>query len=115
MLRRNLAVQFHPELTSGMLAGWLGNGGASRAAAAGLDPDELLAATRDLGYRPNAAARTPVTGRTNVPGVISIDPALFGPASMLYGIERAAPPAHSVAIARPAEFNRARVAGAGAK
>ncbi len=46
VLRRNLAVQFHPELTSSMLAGWLGNGGAGKAAAAGLDPDTLLAATR---------------------------------------------------------------------
>ena len=46
VLRRNLAVQFHPELTSGMLAGWLGNGGAGKVASAGLDPDELLAATR---------------------------------------------------------------------
>ena len=46
MLRRNLAVQFHPELTATMLAGWLGNGGAAKAKAAGLDPDGLLAATR---------------------------------------------------------------------
>ena len=30
MLRRNLAVQFHPELTSSMLAGWLGNGGSGQ-------------------------------------------------------------------------------------
>jgi GMP synthase-like glutamine amidotransferase len=47
VLRRNLAVQFHPELTSGMLAGWLGNGGAGKAASFGLDPEELLAATRE--------------------------------------------------------------------
>jgi GMP synthase-like glutamine amidotransferase len=46
VLRRNLAVQFHPELTSSMLAGWLSNGGARKAASAGLDPDELLASTR---------------------------------------------------------------------
>ena len=45
VLRRNLAVQFHPELTSSMLAGWLGNGGAGTAKAAGLDPEALLAAT----------------------------------------------------------------------
>jgi GMP synthase-like glutamine amidotransferase len=48
VLRRNLAVQFHPELTSSMLAGWLGNGGASKATAAGLDPDMLLVATRAM-------------------------------------------------------------------
>lgn len=46
VLRRNLAVQFHPELTRSMLAGWLGNGGADKARAAGLDPDTLLDATR---------------------------------------------------------------------
>jgi DNA-binding LacI/PurR family transcriptional regulator len=59
----------------------------------------VLAAIRDLGYRPNAAARTLVTGKTNVLGVISIDTTLYGPASMLYGIERAAHPRYSVAIA----------------
>lgn len=46
VLRRNLAVQFHPELTSGMLAGWLGNGGSAQAAAAGVDVAGLVAATR---------------------------------------------------------------------
>jgi hypothetical protein len=45
-LRRNLAVQFHPELTSRMLAGWLGNGGSDKAASAGLDPEKLLTETR---------------------------------------------------------------------
>jgi DNA-binding LacI/PurR family transcriptional regulator len=59
----------------------------------------VLAAIRDLGYRPNAAARTLVTGRTNTLGVISFDTTLYGPASMLYGIERAAHPGYSVAIA----------------
>ncbi|WP_233625398.1 type 1 glutamine amidotransferase [Actinoplanes sp. ATCC 53533] len=54
VLRRNLAVQFHPELTSGMLAGWLGNGGAAKAAAGGVDVPELVAATR----AGEAAART---------------------------------------------------------
>ncbi len=72
----------------------------------------VLAAIRDLGYRPNAAARTLVTGRTNVLGVISIDTTLFGPASMLYGIERAAHPGHSVAIASLAGFDRGSVAEA---
>jgi GMP synthase-like glutamine amidotransferase len=45
VLRRNLGVQFHPELTSTMLAGWLGNGGDGKARAAGFDPDELVART----------------------------------------------------------------------
>ena len=46
VLRRNLAVQFHPELTATMLAGWLGNGGAAKASAAGLEAEALLAQTR---------------------------------------------------------------------
>jgi DNA-binding LacI/PurR family transcriptional regulator len=66
----------------------------------------VMAAIRDLGYRPNAAARTLVTGRTNTLGVISFDTTLFGPASMLYGIERAAHPAYSVAIASLPGFDR---------
>ena len=66
----------------------------------------VLAAIRDLGYRPNAAARSLVTGRTNVLGVISFDTTLYGPASMLYGIERAAHPGYSVAIASLARFDR---------
>jgi GMP synthase-like glutamine amidotransferase len=44
-LRRNLAVQFHPELDSAILAGWLANGGATAALAHGIDPDELVART----------------------------------------------------------------------
>jgi len=43
VLRRNMAVQFHPELDSAMLKGWLDNGGADEARARGLDPDVLLA------------------------------------------------------------------------
>jgi DNA-binding LacI/PurR family transcriptional regulator len=66
----------------------------------------VLAAIRDLGYRPNAAARTLVTGRTNVLGVISFDTTLYGPASMVYGIEQAARPGYSVAIASLAGLDR---------
>jgi DNA-binding LacI/PurR family transcriptional regulator len=66
----------------------------------------VLAAIRDLGYWPNAAARTLVTGRTNALGVISFDTTLYGPASMLYGIERAARPDYSVAIASLQAFDR---------
>ncbi len=47
--------------------------------------EDVLAAIRELGYRPNAAARTLVTGRTHALGVISFDTTLYGPASMLYG------------------------------
>ena len=67
---------------------------------------DVLAAIRALGYRPNAAARTLVTGRTNVLGVISFDTTLYGPASMLYGIQRAAHPGYTVAIASLPGYGR---------
>src|ERR1700722_11446757 len=67
---------------------------------------EVLAAIRDLGYRPNAAARTLATGRTKALGVISVDSTLYGPSSMLYGLEQAAPPDYLVAIARLDTFDR---------
>lgn len=67
---------------------------------------EVLAAIRALGYRPNAAARTLVTGKTNVLGVISLDTTLYGPASMLYGIERALHPEYFVAVASLPAFAR---------
>ena len=46
VLRQHLAVQFHPELTASQLAGWLGNGGATKADAAGIDAEKLVDATR---------------------------------------------------------------------
>jgi len=67
---------------------------------------DVVAAIRDLGYRPNAAARTLATGRTKVFGVISVDNTLYGPSSMLYGLEQAAPPDYMVAIARLDSFDR---------
>jgi GMP synthase-like glutamine amidotransferase len=42
---RSLAVQFHPELTPGMLQGWLGNGGAGYLEAHGQDVGALVAQT----------------------------------------------------------------------
>jgi DNA-binding LacI/PurR family transcriptional regulator len=61
---------------------------------------EVQAAIRELGYRRNAAARALVTGRTHTLGVISFDNTIFGPASMLYGVERAAHPGgYSVLVA----------------
>ncbi len=41
VLRRNLAVQFHPELTAAGLQGWLDNGGRSLAEADGQDSEIL--------------------------------------------------------------------------
>jgi DNA-binding LacI/PurR family transcriptional regulator len=69
--------------------------------------DGVLAAIRDLGYRPNAAARALVTGKTNVLGVISLDTTLYGPASMLYGIEKALHPEYFVAATSLPSFDQA--------
>ncbi|HET8980383.1 MAG TPA: LacI family DNA-binding transcriptional regulator [Solirubrobacteraceae bacterium] len=52
--------------------------------------ERVVAAMRELGYRPNWAARALATGRTRTVGVISFDTTLYGPASTLFGIERAA-------------------------
>ncbi len=64
-----------------------------------LTKEKVLAAIRELAYRPNAAARTLVTRRTHTLGVISFDTMLYGPAAMLYGFERAAHDAYFVSIA----------------
>src|SRR5213080_3332438 len=50
----------------------------------------VLVAMRELDYRPNSLARALVTGRSNTLGVVSFDTTLYGPASTLFGIERAA-------------------------
>jgi GMP synthase-like glutamine amidotransferase len=56
VLRRNLAVQFHPELTPTQLSGWLDNGGAADLAARGVDARALLEET--VRRAEQAAART---------------------------------------------------------
>jgi DNA-binding LacI/PurR family transcriptional regulator len=50
----------------------------------------VLAAMRQLDYRPNPAARALVTGRSGTLGVVSFDTTLHGPASTLFAIEQAA-------------------------
>jgi len=50
----------------------------------------VLDAMRMLDYHPNAVARALVTGRSRTLGVVSFDTTLYGPASTLLGIERAA-------------------------
>ncbi|MGH2914728.1 MAG: LacI family DNA-binding transcriptional regulator [Solirubrobacteraceae bacterium] len=50
----------------------------------------VLTAMAQLGYQPNPIARALVTGRTRTLGVVSFDTTLYGPASTLCGIERAA-------------------------
>ena len=68
--------------------------------------DRVLAAIRELAYRPNAAARTLVTRRTHTLGVITSDTMLYGPTSMLYGFERAAHDAYFVSVASLSALDR---------
>ena len=51
---------------------------------------KVLEAAEALGYRLNNAARALASGRTRTIGVVSLGTALYGPASLLTGIERAA-------------------------
>ena len=52
--------------------------------------ERVVKAMMELGYRPNFLARALVTGRSRTLGVVSFDTTLYGPASTLLGIERAA-------------------------
>ena len=47
VLRKNLAVQFHPELSSEMLTGWCDNGGREMLASLGRDADAEIAAAKE--------------------------------------------------------------------
>ena len=71
----------------------------------------VIAAMRELGYRPNSVARALVTGRTNTLGVVGFDTTLYGPASTLFGIERAAHEAgYLMIVASLKALNRSSVA-----
>jgi DNA-binding LacI/PurR family transcriptional regulator len=52
--------------------------------------ERVRAAMQMLDYRPNSAAQALATGRSRTLGVVTVDTALHGPASTLFGIERAA-------------------------
>src|SRR5579859_7137911 len=75
--------------------------------------ERVLAAMQELDYRPNSVARALVTGRSNTLGVISFDTTLYGPASTLLGIERAAHEAnHFIIVASLEAMNEESVAQA---
>ena len=52
--------------------------------------ERVLAAIDQLGYRPNLAARTLVTQRTHVIGVIAVGLPLYGPAHRVFSLEHGA-------------------------
>ena len=75
--------------------------------------ERVLAAMQELGYRPNPVARALVTGRSKTLGVVSFDTTLYGPASTLFGIERAAHEAgYFIIVASLEALNRSSVADA---
>lgn len=75
--------------------------------------ERVLAAIRQLDYRPNSMARALVTGRSNTVGVVSFDTTLYGPASTLFGIERAAHEAgYAVSVTSLHALNRRTVLAA---
>ena len=70
----------------------------------------VTAAMEELGYRPNPVARALVTGRSKTLGVVSFDTTLYGPASTLFGIERAAHEAgYFIIVASLETLNRSSV------
>ncbi|MFF7952209.1 LacI family DNA-binding transcriptional regulator [Streptomyces griseorubiginosus] len=73
----------------------------------------VLEAAEELGYRLNTAARALATGRTRSIGVVTLGTALYGPASLLIGIERAARDAgYALRVVNTLEGDPAGVSGA---
>jgi DNA-binding LacI/PurR family transcriptional regulator len=73
----------------------------------------VLRAAEDLGYRLNGAARALASGRTRSIGVVALGTALYGPASLLIGVERAARDAgYALRVVNTLEGDPAGVAGA---
>ncbi|UXY18360.1 LacI family DNA-binding transcriptional regulator [Streptomyces cynarae] len=73
----------------------------------------VLEAAEGLGYRVNGAARALASGRTRSIGVVALGTALYGPASLLIGIERAARDAgYALRVVNTLEGEAGGVAGA---
>jgi DNA-binding LacI/PurR family transcriptional regulator len=73
----------------------------------------VLQAARELGYRRNNAARTLMSGRNHRIGVVTLGSALYGPASTVAGIERAARgTGYGVSVVHLVEGDERGVAGA---
>jgi DNA-binding LacI/PurR family transcriptional regulator len=75
--------------------------------------ERVLQAARQLGYRPNGAARSLTSGRSNRLGVISLGTRLYGPMTMVVAIERSARRlGYSVSIAHTSEDDEHSIADA---
>jgi DNA-binding LacI/PurR family transcriptional regulator len=75
--------------------------------------ERVLAAIRQLDYRPNSLAQALATGRSKTLGVVSFDTTLYGPASTLLGIEQAAHDAgYAVSISSLRSLRRSTVLAA---
>ena len=63
VLRRNLALQFHPEITAAVVEGWIGDAGGRRdLAQLGLDAATLVRQTRELAAENRRRAAVLVDG-----------------------------------------------------
>src|SRR5581483_5533926 len=73
----------------------------------------VLEAAEQLGYRLNGAARALASGRTRSIGVVTLGTALFGPASLLMGVERAVrDTGYALRVVNTMEGDPAGIAGA---
>ncbi|OAH14510.1 LacI family DNA-binding transcriptional regulator [Streptomyces jeddahensis] len=73
----------------------------------------VLEAAGELGYRRNNAARALASGRTRSIGVVTLGTALYGPASLLMGIERAVRDmGYTLRVVNTVEGEPAGIAGA---
>ncbi|MFE9443438.1 LacI family DNA-binding transcriptional regulator [Streptomyces sp. NPDC006602] len=73
----------------------------------------VLEAAEELGYRLNNAARALASGRTRSIGVVTLGTALYGPASLIMGVERAVrDTGYTLRVVNTMEGDPAGVAGA---
>ncbi|MCQ9136059.1 LacI family DNA-binding transcriptional regulator [Streptomyces hilarionis] len=73
----------------------------------------VLDAAEELGYRRNNAARALASGRTRSIGVVTLGTALYGPASLLMGVERVVrETGYALRVVNTVEGDPAGVAGA---
>ena len=71
--------------------------------------ERVLEAARRLDYRPNSAARALISGRSHRIGAVSLGTGLYGPASVLIALQRAAESAgYSFVVATTREGEAAR-------